>query len=138
MSKPITRIRDQIRKLKPQGVITYEEWQQISDNASRASAFLSEKNPVYLTLKEDLDNARETLLENRLREYREFQYSTASLLRKIFTTPKKVQVDELTGQYKYIKSLLEEVESWISIKKDYERQEADGVITIDREGRSEG
>lgn len=128
----IKRIRDGIKNFKPQGHISFKEWEEITDRASFAKQFLKETNLVYLRLKEDLESLQNTILENRVYGVQEENMIT-DVFKKVFVIPRQVQVDEITGQYKYIKSLLAELQLWIDTKKQLEKDEADGKITIEHE-----
>jgi hypothetical protein len=125
------RIRDQKRNFKPQQNITFEEWTNISDRALTAKNFLKDTNPIYLAMKESVDYAKKLVLENRIHEVRE-EHTISENLKKIFVTPQKVQVDELVGQIKFVEDLFSELNSWIDLKKELEKKEADGSIVIDR------
>jgi hypothetical protein len=129
--KTFRRTRDVIRKLRPVGKISYEEWQDIQSRHNFAVTFLTDKNPVYNLLTEGLRKAEEVVLENRLHEVREVKKITDNLT-KLFITPKQEQLDELVGQVKLINSILNEVKYWKSYKEELERLEGLGKIEIDR------
>ncbi len=130
----IQRVRDVVRNIRPQETISYEEWQDIMDRFARATQFLDEKNPIYITFQEDLKNAENIVLENRIHEVQEVKTITKAF-KKIFLTPREEQLNELVGQVKYLRGILAEINSWITRKEELEKQEADGRITIDRDGR---
>lgn len=131
------RTRDVKRRAKVYGKISYEEWQEVENRYAYAKGFMSKTNPLYLLLKEDLQNAKDIILENRIKEVREENQITEAF-KKVFIFSKKVQTDELIGQYKYVKDLLDELQSWIDIKEEFEKQEADGKLIIERGERNEG
>jgi len=126
----LQRIRDHVKAFKPQEQITYEEWTFISDRAISAKKFLDENNQVYVMLAQSLKDAESTVLENRVLEVRE-ERTVSELFKKVFIYPKQMQLDELVGQIKLIRNLFRECQSWIDMKKMYEKQEANGKITID-------
>jgi hypothetical protein len=134
------RTRDGKRYFKPQQKITFEDWEDISDKATRAELFFKEDNIFYITMKSDLEEAKRIVYENRILEVHEevtvtTQESEKGIipqLRKIFIKPRKMQLDELVGQIKYISSYLAEAQSWLDLKIDLEKQEAAGTVTIER------
>lgn len=146
---PIQRIRDAVRYVKPQQSISYQEWKQIEDRATQAELFMSEENEIYQLMLADLENAKDIILENRIKEVHEEKLinthevsneagiSVIPEFVKKFITPKKEQVDELVGQYKYIKGFLAEMKTWIDFRDELIKKEADGQITIERNERTE-
>jgi transcriptional accessory protein Tex/SPT6 len=127
----IKRVRDVFRGLKPIGNISYEEWQAVCDRATSASRFCDDKNEIYTLLKDELKKAEDIILENKIHEVHDIK-KISNVFRKVFIFTKKEQVDELVGQIKLIRRLLEEAKSWIETKENMEKMEADGKIIIDR------
>jgi hypothetical protein len=132
----LQRIRDAKKYLKRQGHISFEEWQEIENRYAHAKDFFSETNPSFRIMRDDLKNAEDIIIENRLREVHDITQVTDTL-RKVFITDRKLQLDELTGQVKYLRGFFREMQSWIDMKMDAERDEADGKLTIDRAGKDE-
>lgn len=126
---PVQRIRDAKRYFKPQQKITFEEWEQISRRAAEGQAFF--KSEMYQVLLGTLNDSQDIILENRLREVQEEHIVTESF-KKVFITPKKIQDDEIIGQFKFIRSFLAEVKTWVDFKKELEEKEAQGTISIER------
>lgn len=148
--KPIQRIRDAVRYVKPQQKIGFQEWQQIEERARQAEIFMNDSNEIYKLMLADLENSKDIILENRIREVHEESVITTKVetteqggvsvipeMLKRFITPRKVQVDELVGQYKYLKSFLAEMKTWIDFRDELVKREADGQITIERNERDE-
>ena len=129
--KQFKRVRDVVRKLRPVGKISFEEWKNIEERYAFATQFLVDTNPIYKLLKDGLKKAEDVVLENRLHEVREVKKLSANLT-KLFITPKQEQLDELVGQVKLIKNILEELGYWKSYKEELEKQEGLGKIQIDR------
>jgi hypothetical protein len=132
---PIKRIRDAVRYQKPLQKINYEEWKQIEDRAAQAELFLNDENELYKTMVADLEEAQRVILENRIHEVKEVRFFGE--IQKIFTTDKQEQINELVGQYKYIKSFLAEMKTWIDFKRELEKKEGDGQILIQRDERQQ-
>lgn len=130
------RTRDFVRNMRPVGKITAVEWNDIVDRYNFAKKFLDVKNHAYNLMTADLENARDIILENRVHSVQDRKMITDSIM-KVFITPKKEQLNELVGQYKYIKGFLKELQSWIERKETLEKEEAQGKITIDRPKKNE-
>lgn len=130
----LKRFRDLKKEFKPQGQISYEEWKGISDRFIVAKKFLSPTNPLYLLMQEDLKKGEDIILENRIREVHDITQVTDTL-KKVFITKRKIQIDELVGQIKYLRDFFKELNEWISLKEQLEKEEADGRITIQRDER---
>lgn len=128
----IKRVRDRIRQLRPQHVISYEEWTVIESKYIIASTFIKEDNMAYQILTEDLAEANRIVLENRVHEVREIRF-ISEMMQKVFVTSKEEQMNELVGQIKFIKGYLAELQSWIDEKIQLEHQEANGKIIIRRD-----
>lgn len=126
----IKRVRDKLQHYKPQEVISFADWQDITSRFNFAKAFLAEDNPASQILREELKNAEEIVITNRVHEVKEVRI--IGEIQKIFTTPKDEQLDELVGQIKFIRGYIAELESWIYRKEELESLEADGKITIRR------
>jgi hypothetical protein len=131
------RVRDVIRNnFKPQGEISFAEWQGISDRFAYAKKFMSETNPIFVTMKAQLKKLEDDILENKLEEKHRFEFNlNAGVIKEMFITPKKVQEDEAVGQIKYLRDFFREMEFWVFVKEDYEKQEADGKLIIHRDER---
>lgn len=126
----IKRVRDKLQTYRPKEVVSYEDWKDIEDRHNFASLLLKEDNPAYLILKNDLEEAREILIHNRIHEVREVRL--IGEIQKIFTTDKREQENELVGQIKYIEGYLAELNSWIARKVELEHMEAAGKVIIRR------
>lgn len=130
----IQRFRDLKKEFKPQGHISYNEWKDILDRFTVAKKFLSPDNPLYVLMQEDLKKGEDIIIENRIREVHDITQVTDTL-KKVFITKRQIQIDELVGQIKYLRDLFRELQSWIDIKQQLEKEEADGKITIQRDER---
>ena len=133
----LKRVRDKIQAFKPIERVRIEDWEDIKDRASVAEKLLKEDNPALIVLQETLKNAEDSILENRIRKVQEV-YTITDSFKKIFTTSKKLQDDELVGQIKFIRSFLAELESWVIRKKELEKLEAEGKVEIERNDEKRG
>lgn len=128
------RIRDAKKVFRPQGQVSFEEWQAITDRFAYAKKFMSEVNPIYLKMKVQLKKLEDDILENKLKEHHRFDFNHhLGVVKELFITPKKVQDDEAIGQIKYLRDFFSELEFWIKDKEEHEKQEANGLIIIDRQ-----
>ncbi len=130
------RTRDVKRKLNFHNHITYEQWQSVLERYTYAKNFMKDTNHLYVLLCDDLREAENIVLENRVHEVRD-EHQITDTLKKVFITKEKVQVDEVIGQIKYLRGLLGELQIWVDNKEQLEKDEADGKITIDKDGRQE-
>jgi hypothetical protein len=125
------RIRDQAKHFRPQQKIIYNEWVNINTRAVQAEKFLSEKNPLFQIMAEDLELAENQILSG-VRETRE-ENVISELIKRVKITPRQVNNDELVGQIKYISGYLKTLKMWVANRDDLIKKEADGVILIERE-----
>lgn len=128
----IQRMRDVKRGLRPQGKVLKDEWDQVISRFNYATRVMEDQSPLLALMQADLEKARQIVLENRVHEVQEIRTITKSL-KKIFTTPREEQLNELVGQIKYIQSFLREMKTWIDHKEELERLEGLGVIQIERD-----
>lgn len=131
------RVRDVIRNnFKPQGEMSFEEWKIVADRFAYAKKFMSDTNPIYVEMKVQLEEAERDILENRLREVHNFDFNSyTGAIQRMFLTPKKLQDDETVGQIKFLRHFFAKLQSWITEKENYEKQEADGRLIIHRDER---
>lgn len=126
----IKRVRDKLRNYRPKEVVSYEDWKDIESRFIIASTFLKEDNPAYQILINDLEEAREIVIHNRVHEVKEVRI--IGEIQKIFSTSKEEQMNELVGQIKYIEGYLAELRDWVARKENLERLEAAGKVVIRR------
>lgn len=111
--------------------ISKEEYKEIQDNAAAADEVLTDGRFQFLRdlLNNQLKYVEQSILENTVHEVREI-VTISDKLTKMFITPKKVQVDELSGQYKLIKKFFADLEQTVKIKKDLEEAIEKGKVVI--------
>lgn len=84
--------------------ITQDEYHEVEARSVAANELLNDER--FQFFRDMLSNqekyAEDTVLNNTIREYQEV-VPISDKIQRIFKTPKKVQVDELAGQYKLIK-----------------------------------
>jgi len=137
MASPmIKRVRDRIRQIRPREFISYKEWTVIEGEFNHASLFMKLDNPLYTMMISDLREAEAIIIQNRVHEVREVHIIT-DVFQKIFIKEKKVQIDELVGQIKYIRAFIADLNDKIDRKVRLERLEAEGKVVINRNQEKE-
>lgn len=103
--------------------ITAEEYQRISEESKYAEMILKNKNFKFIRdyLESALVYVEQSILNNTIKEVHEHQTITDKL-KRVFITQKKEQIDELTGQYKFIKKFLSDLEYFVSRKLDLDKE----------------
>jgi len=113
-------------------VISQVEYDQIIDEASVAKQLLTDEKfefvrQILLSAKE---YAKNSILENTVMDVAE-EVTVSDRIKKIFRQPKKIQVDELSGQYKLVKKFFDELEGYIATKKNLEEQINSDQVIVD-------
>ena len=113
--------------------ISLEEQQKIRDEAAAAREFLEEDRFAFI--RELLLNAQkyaeESIVNNTIREVQEIVPITEKLT-KVFKLTKKVQVDELSGQYKLVKKFFSDVRYFVAIEEDLDKEVAEGKVILEK------
>ena len=99
--------------------LTQEEYDNISTQASAAEEILNGKKfEFFRSLLLGAKNYASTcILENTVKDVTE-EVTISENIKKRFFTPKKVQIDELSGQYKLIGKIFSDLQYFIDLKKD--------------------
>lgn len=99
--------------------ISQENYDLVKEESEAAKELLESER--FKFFREYFENAqssiRDMILENRVNEVREI-LSVSKKLKRMFITPKKVQVDELVGQYKFIKTFLDDLLTTANMKSE--------------------
>lgn len=116
--------------------ITKSEYEKTEEQARVASIFLN--SAEYSFIRELLTNAlaytEEQILNNTVHDVTE-EVTISDKIKKLFFTPKKVQIDELKGQYKIIKKFFSDVEYFASLKSKLDAEIAQGSVSIEEENK---
>ena len=115
--------------------ISQAEHQETIDSASAAREILNDERFQFVInyFQDAINYANTSIMTNSIREVQEVIPFTEKLTR-IFKIPKKVQVDELIGQYKLATKFLADLQQYIQIEKDLELAiEKKSVIVKDKE-----
>lgn len=103
----------------PKQRISLEEYQTTEAEAKAAKEFLEDERFQFIRdyINNSLTSAEQAVLNNTIREVQEIVPISEKLTR-IFKQPKKEQVDELAGQYKWIKKFMSDMEFFARGKED--------------------
>jgi len=107
--------------------------EQIRDKARQARLLLHDPSfSDYQELIADSISAIENkILNNTIREVEEA--GIIGSLTKTFITPKKVQLDELSGKYRILKDINATLASWMQDDDDLDRAIANEEVEVKRE-----
>ena len=113
-------------------VISLEEYNDVEKTSLAAKELLEDERFKFLRdyLTNGATSAETQILNNAIREYQDVVPLTEKVTR-IFKTPKKVQVDELAGQYKWIKQFLSDMEHLASLKDQYDEGVESGLVILE-------
>lgn len=112
-------------------LISKEEHDKILDEAAVAEMFLNDERFAFLReiLLSAQRYAQESIVENTIMKVSE-EHNISNTIKKIFTQPKRVQVDELSGQYKLVKKFFEEVREYIDLKDNLQDQISNDKVSV--------
>lgn len=116
---------------KQKRTITRDEFDSIVARSEHARYLLTSENVAFN--REYFDAALQEIqmlfVENRVRDVQEVT-TVSEQLKKIFFTPKKVQLDELSGQYKFIV----DYKNWLSMQvqrgEELQREVENGKLIV--------
>jgi len=112
--------------------ISQGEYDRITEESVAAEEILTEDRfkfarDILLSAK---DYASTSIIENTILDASE-EITVSDRVKKIFTQKKKVQVNELSGQYKLVKKFFDELQGYVDTKANIEKQIAKGTVEID-------
>jgi hypothetical protein len=113
--------------------LTQSEVTDIKNRAGMADKLLNSSEFKYFIdyLKEGLKSIEKQILENTITDVSE-EVTFSESLKKKFFTPKKVQIDELSGAYKQIKKVLKDLQLFVEQGKELkEKIESEQVEVVD-------
>lgn len=113
-------------------ILSQAEYEKITDEAHVADELLN--NERFAFVRDILLSAKEyaqtSIVENTVMKISE-EVTVSENIKKIFTQPKKVQVDELSGQYKLVQKFFDELQGYIDIKNEVEDKIAKELVEVD-------
>lgn len=112
--------------------MTQEEYTKITEQANIAIHFLEGKDFEFLRkdLYDMLEYIESSILNNSIHDVTE-EITVSEKIKKLFFTPKKEQIDELKGQYKFIHKFLNGIQFYVQQKKDLEDHIAKGKVLLE-------
>lgn len=112
--------------------ITQKEYDEIQANGTAAQEILTDERFQFLRdyFTSAQEYAKNSIVENTILEVREI-VTISEKLTKMFVTPKKVQVDELSGQYKLIKKFFADLQQFVDIKNELDKAVQDKKAKVD-------
>ncbi len=111
--------------------ISQEEYQKTEQQSLSAQEFLKDERFQFIIqyIKEAKQYCEDTILNNNIKDVEEV-VTLSQTLQKIFKTPKKVQLDELKGQYKWINKFINDLHYYASLKKQLDEDINKGLVKI--------
>ena len=112
--------------------ISEKEYEDACEKARVASQLLSD--PAFKFIRDYINNSlksiEEIILGNRIRETIE-EIKVSDNVTKQYKYLKEEQLNELSGQYNWIKKFLADMQVIVDIPEQYKKAEKEGSITID-------
>lgn len=112
--------------------ITKSQYDEIAERSRSAQEFLEAERFGFILryISNSLESITTAVLNNTVKSVSE-EITISDSIKRIFATPKKVQVDELSGQYKWLSQFLNDMAYYASELPELERKIADGSVTIE-------
>lgn len=117
--------------------ITKEEYEKTREQSRIAETFLNSKDFQFIRdlITGGISYAEKSILENTIHDVTE-EITISDKIKKLFFTPKKEQMDELKGQYKWIKKFMDDVAYFASLKEKLDKDIERGAVWV--EGTEKG
>lgn len=114
--KPKSNLLNRI-KHKRKASVSQDEVSDIEIKARVAEAFLENEEfaPIRDLISSYKESIKKQILDNTVRDVTE-EVSIGNSVKKFFT-PRKLQLDELSGRYKMLVEFVETLENWVEIKQ---------------------
>lgn len=112
--------------------ITREEYEQTEDQTKVAKLILNNKDFQFIRdyLQNALEYSKEKILTNEVHDVTE-EVTISDKIKKLFFIPKREQMDELKGQYKFIKKFFKDLEYFASLKEQLDKDIASHRVFIE-------
>lgn len=116
----------------PKKIISKEEYDQIEDRSAVAREFLENDRFQFIRdyFQDNLNYVEKSILNNEITDVEECVTITDKIKRTFFK-PKKVQVDELVGQYKLIKKFFNDLNFYVNVKSDLDEATEKGEVIVE-------
>lgn len=112
-------------------VISTDEFQSISEQAAGANELLNDPRWQFFRdyLNSSLEYIKESILSNSIRDVEETT-RLSDMVSRTLKLSKKVQVDELSGQYKLITKFFKDMQLLSDIKVDLDTEIKAGRVKV--------
>ena len=123
------------RIIRKKVFVTQKEYNEAIETSKKAQELLNEPSFKFFRdyLQESLKSIEDKVLNNTVREVKEV-VTISKVLKKIFTTPKKEQIQEMSGVYKWINKMIQDLSVFSDMAKDLgDRLESGQVVIRDEE-----
>jgi hypothetical protein len=112
--------------------ITQEEYNLVEEQAAVVHEFLNDDRFAFIRelLTNAQEYARDSIVENTIMDVSEETIITDTM-KRIFHQSKKVQVDELSGQYKLVKKFFEDLSYFMELKQKLDEKIAEDKVRVD-------
>lgn len=114
-------------------IISEAEYDTVLAEAAAAHEILNEPRFEFVRniLEQARDYASTSIIENTVMDVTE-EVTISDQLKRLFRQPKKVQVDELSGQYKLVKKFFNELQDYIDTKDSLLDKVANDEVIVER------
>lgn len=113
--------------------ISKQEQQQTEDFAKASKELL--ENERFQFIRDYFNSAtnyiEQSVLNNTIRDVSE-SVTISERIKKTFSISKKIQVDELSGQYKFIKKFLRDLQYYVDTYKQLEKAIEEKKVLIEK------
>lgn len=106
-----------------QSIISTEEYEDIKDKSLGANYFLNHERFKFIRdyINVALEDIEQKIINNQILEARE-EVTISERIKRVLITPKKLQVDELKGVYKWLKKFLGDMAYYADLRKQLDEE----------------
>lgn len=111
--------------------ITQDQYKDAEDKSAAAREFLEDDRFAFIRqlLTNPRDYAKDSILNNAIKEVSEV-HPISDKITRILKTPKKVQVDELIGQYKLVNKFFADVQYYTTEKEELDKAISSKTVLV--------
>lgn len=112
--------------------ITAEQYQTVADQAGQAEELLNDPRWQFVRdyFQASADYAKKMVWEDTVTDSEE-HVTISETIKRVFKRSKKSQVSELVGQYKLVTKFFEDMQFYVQLKVDLDRQIELGTVRVD-------
>jgi hypothetical protein len=114
-------------------IVSKEEYELTADQSATAKYFLTHKRFEFIRgyLSDVQEDIEARILNNTIREVQE-EHTVSGILKRVLITPKKEQIDELSGRYKMVNDFMNWIDTKSRSKDEMEEAELQGKVIIEK------